>query len=62
MLRSVWFEWKPLTDIAEAIPREMSWRGEGMPTEGELSQKALAFIACQPGPIRLRNLFSAGAR
>ena len=62
MIRSAWSEWKPLTDIAEAIPREMCWRGEGMPTEGELSQKALALVACRLGPIRLRNLFSAGAR
>jgi len=62
MLRFPWSEWKPLTDIAEAIPREMSWRGHRLPTEAELYQKALAFIACRLGPIRLRNLFSDGAR
>ena len=43
MLRFPWSEWKPLTDIAEAIPREMSWRGHRLPTEAELYQKALAF-------------------
>ena len=62
MLRFPWSEWKPLTDIAEAIPREMSWRDEGMPTEDELYQKALALVACRLGSIRLCNIFSAGAR